>query len=213
MATLAVGGLGMRGKPMRQITVMGGRTLPKEEAAAVRLEVSRAIGAAQSRQRLVMLAQRNAVSTERPSVARAMLAVEDRLVRAFWTIARLPGDRIGGNGRCGLDYVAERGDLNGYADAAGGKWESIAPRPPLPSAKDIDDAKAAIDWLLLLESESLRKVLVVGATSKRGEVARRVPWTRLRRILGSYTERHLRRKYQEALRTIVTELTLARLGR
>jgi hypothetical protein len=198
---------------MKREVLDRGKPIPKAEQEAVLIEWSRRFRNRQERAREQrQRGPRLAEAPDRASVAKAMLAVEDRLVRAFWTIARLPGERLGGNGRCGIDYAPDPGDLTGYSDAAGGKWESVAPRPPIPSAKEIDDAKAALDWLLLIEDERLRRVLVAGATSKRGDARRGVPWPRLRRSLGSYTERHLRRKYQEALRTIVTELTLARLG-
>lgn len=198
---------------MRQVTVIGSRVLSADEASKVRAEMTARFrllqeAALEQRQRIPRLE----ASPDRASVAKAMLAVESRLVKAFWTIARLPGERLGGNGRCGLDYVPERGDWSGYADAAGGKWESVAPRPPIPSARDIDQAKEALDWLLLVPNEALRRIIVVGATAKRGDVGRGVPWPRLRHTLGNYTERHLRNKYQEGLRTIVTELTLARIG-
>jgi hypothetical protein len=202
---------GKRGK-MKIELIEHGRAVPKAQAQAVLLDMTHRFRARQEQARAQRQIPRLSAAPDRASVAKAMLAVEERLVSAFWTIARLPGERIGGNGRCGLDYVTEASDLKGYADAAGGRWESVAPRPPVPSAKEIDQAKDALEWLLLLEDERLRRILVVGATAKRGDVNRGVPWPRLRHSLGSYTERHLRNKYQEALRTIVTELTLARLG-
>lgn len=191
----------------------GRRIVPKADQQAVLLEISARFRQRQEGSRLQRRPERLSELPERVSVAKAMFAVEARLVKAFWTIARLPGERIGGNGRCGIEYIPERGDLNGYADAAGGKWESIAPRPARPSAKDIDDAKEALDWLLLIPNESLRRILVIGATSKRGDVKRGVSWTRYRSTLGGYTERSLRGKYAEAIRMIVAELIFARFER
>jgi hypothetical protein len=154
---------------------------------------------------------------ERQSVAIAMLAVEERLVKAFWTIARQPARNLGPGllGKCGLDYMPEGGDLGGFTDAAGGKWQSVAPRPSIPSGKEIDAASEALDWLLFVD-EGRRKVLVMGATSKRGDTGRQIPWARLRegrKELGGWSTRTLQGRYREALRIIVNELTLARLAK
>ena len=59
------------------------------------------------------------------------------------------------------------------------------------------------------------KILVVGATSKRGDAGRRINWLRLRAglpELADMTIRTLQRRYQDALRAIVSELTIARLS-
>jgi len=155
---------------------------------------------------------------DRRSVAVAMLAVEVRLVKAFWTIARQPLGKVAplASRQCGIGYVHDRADTHArYADAAGGKWEAVAPRPSLPSSKDIDAANEALDWLLLITDESLRRVLVVGATSKRGDIGRRIAWARIRSGLPNYREatiRTLQRHYLQALRIIVTEMTLARIA-
>jgi Zn-finger domain-containing protein len=61
----------------------------------------------------------------------------------------------------------------------------------------------------------MRKLLVVGATSKRGQVARQINWIRIRegmKELDGMSERTLRHRYQEALRIIVSELTIARIA-
>ena len=156
---------------------------------------------------------------DRRSVAQAMLMVEVRLVKAFWTIARQPLGTVAplSARRNGIDYIheKERDRHAGYKDAAGGDWSSVAPRPSLPSSKEIDAANEALDWLLLITDESLRRVLVVGATSKRGDIGRRIAWARIRTGLPSYgqaTVRTLQRHYQQALRIIVTEMTIARLS-
>jgi hypothetical protein len=198
---------------MKMQVIERGRAVPKAEQKAVLLDMTHRFRARQEQVRVQRQVPRLSEAPDRLSVAKAMYAVEDRLVRAFWTIARLPGERIGGNGRCGIDYVPGESDREaGYRDAAGGDWSSVAPRPAVPTAKEIDQAKDALDWLLLLEDERLRRILVAGATSKRGDVERGLSWRRIGPLFG-YTERHLRNKYREALRTIVTELTLARLGR
>ena len=204
-----------RVKP-RLIVVQGGRELDKAAGEALCLDASGRFRARQLQRRLERTQERHRDAPERQSVAIAMLAVEERLVKAFWTIARQPakGALPGGNGRCGIDYVPERGDLNAYADPAGGKWQTIAPRPPVPSGKEIDDANAALDWLLYID-EPRRKLLVVGATSKRGDSARKVAWARIRQAmpeLHGLSVTTLKRRYAEALRIIVTELTIARVG-
>jgi hypothetical protein len=201
---------------MRMITIYGSRQLTGAEGLAVRLAASQAIAERQQR-KVERIVHRNRASPERLSVAKAIFAVEDRLVRAFWTIARQPAGTIKPvlSARCGIEYLAERGDLNGYSDAAGGKWDSVAPRPPIPSGKDIDDAVQALDWLLFLD-DARRKLLVAGATSKRGDVARQINWMRLRTgmpELAGLTTRTCQGRYRESLRIIVTELTLAHLAR
>lgn len=203
---------------MKQITMIGSRVLPEAEAAVVRAQVSAAILARNG----LNLAQRRMSrlpdAPDRRSVAVAMLSVEIRLAKAFWTIARQPlGAAAPGSSRSnGISYFHDREDTHArYTDAPSGKWETIAPRPPLPSSKDIDAANEALEWLLLIQDEGLRKLLVVGATSKRGDAGRRINWIRLRPSLPQYREatvRTIQRYYQQALRIIVTELTIARMS-
>jgi hypothetical protein len=212
---------GMRSKPKRRgkprlVVVHCGKELSHEDGQTLSLSISQRFRARQLQRRMERSKLDNAASPERQSVAIAMLAVEERLVKAFWTIARQPAKNISPmrGVRCGLDYLPERGDLNGYTDAAGGKWESIAPRPPIPSGKEIDAANEALDWLLFVD-EARRKVLVVGATSKRGDAGRQINWPRIRDgmpELGGLSTRTCQGRYREALRIIVNELTLARLA-
>lgn len=206
---------GRRGKP-RLVVMQGGKPLGREEGRALCLGASARFRARQLQSRLERAAKRNETSPERQSVAIAMLAVEERLVKAFWTIARQPAKGAGvmASNRNGLDYTPERGDLNGYSDAAGGKWESAPPRPPIPSGREIDDADAVLEWLLLVD-ESRRRLLVAGATSKRGDAGRRINWPRLRQgmpELAGLSTRTCQGRYREALRMIVVELTIARLA-
>lgn len=213
---LAVGSVevGRRKMNARQITVMGNKVLPEAQAKAVRLEISRAFRERQDARRLVRHIH---TDEERASISRAIAAVEDRMVRALWTIARQPSKGAGPvcSNRCGIPYLHDRSDVDArYTDSASGKWESVAPRPALPSSKDIDQANEALDWLLWVD-DAKRKILVVGATSKRGDRNRRVNWMRLRPTLPEYagmTVRTLQRRYTEALRMIVTELTIAELS-
>jgi len=205
-----------RQKP-RLVVVHGRRELEPEAGKAWLLDVSDRIRAKRE-ERIAARVARLPEAPERRSVAQAMLMVEIRLVKAFWTIARQPLGTVAplSARRCGVEYVHDRADTHArYADAAGGKWETIAPRPSLPSSKDIDAANEALDWLLLITDESLRRVLVVGATSKRGDIGRRIAWARIRSGLPNYREatiRTLQRHYLQALRIIVTEMTLARIA-
>lgn len=195
-----------------------GRAVPKERHSAVLIDASRRFEARYLQRRLERVKDRHRDSPDRMSVAIAVLAVEEKIVTALWTIARQPLGKVAplSLGRCGIDYVHDRSDVHSiYADAAGGKWDTVAPRPSLPSAKDITEADKVQDWLLLIDDERMRKILVIGATSKRGDAGRRIPWPRLRPSLPEYKEitvRTLQRKYDEALRIIVTELTIARMS-
>jgi hypothetical protein len=85
MAT-AFGGF-VRRQKVRTVVVHNGRELSREQGQAVVLDAS-----------LRFMAQRNnawlsrkveQITGDRASVQRAMLAVEDRIVRAFWVLARL----------------------------------------------------------------------------------------------------------------------------
>lgn len=208
----------MAGKPprkgsskMRQITIMGSRELAPEEAAAVRLQVSRSMRQREE-DRYARQSRRLAHHPERLSVAKAMLSVERRLVTALWTLARLPNDRgIGFATRNGVGYLDERSDL--YANAVeNGGWLTVAPKPAPPDARAIDAMNEPLEWMRFLDRKTAR-ILTIGAQYKRGDVARNVGWTRLRERhaeLRDYSARYLARCYQEGLRTIVSELTLAR---
>lgn len=203
---------------MRQITVVGNTVLDQTQAAAIRLEISRRFRERNEGNRVATRIARLPDAPERRSVAMAMLSVETYLVKAFWTIARQPLGAVAplDARRCGLEYFHDRDDTHArYADAPGGKYEAIAPRPSLPSAREIDQANAALDWLLLIDDEALRKILVVGATSKRGDVGRHISWPRARLSLpqmAGLATRTLKWRYREALRIIVSELTLAKVA-
>jgi hypothetical protein len=199
-------------------TIYGSQELTGEAAIALRVAASMRMRHRAEASRLDRRVSRISGAPDRQSVAKAMLAVEERLVKAFWTIARQPLGQSApvAASRCGIEYFHEREDVHArYADAAGGKWDSVAPRPSLPSSRDIDNSNTAMDWLLLIGDELTRKVLVIGATSKRGDAGRRIGWERLRPALREFdgrTVRTLQRKYEEALRIIVAELTLARVA-
>jgi hypothetical protein len=193
-----------------------GKELPTEQGNVLLLDISARYEARRLQRRLERTMERHQGSPERQSVAIAMLAVEEQIVKALWTIARQPLGRVApvSNGRCGIDYIHDRSDVHSiYADAAGGKWDTVAPRPSLPSAKDITQADRVQEWLLYIEDEGLRKLLVVGATLKRGDAGRQISWRRICKgmpELEGISLTRLNARYQEALRIIVNELTVAR---
>lgn len=202
-----------RGK-VRLLVIHGARELSSDEGNDLLMRVGSRL-----RARVDRLEHQYADVPERLSVGKAMLAVEEQIVKALWTIARQPLGRVApiASSHCGIEYTHDRTDVHSiYSDAAGGKWDTAPPRPSLPSAKDISAADRVQDWLLLIEDEDLRKLLVIGATSKRGDAGRKIPWPRLRSTLPQYahvTMRTLQRRYDEALRTVVNALTVARTNR
>jgi hypothetical protein len=202
---------------VRMEVIVNGKPVAKAEQASVLLNSTERFHARRLQARLERTKKRLAHAPDRQSVAIAMLAVEEQIVKALWTIARQPLGRIAPLrlGRCGIDYVHDSSDLHSvYADAAGGKWDSIAPRPALPSARDISSADRVQDWLLLIDDEDLRKLLVVGATAKRGDAGRQISWNRVRQFmpeLAGVSMTRLNARYQDALRTIVSALTIARV--
>jgi hypothetical protein len=200
-----------RSRNPRQVTVIGQRVLSPEDATRIRLEASQIVRA-RAQHRFQRQAHRLADRPERLSVANAMLSVEQRLVEALWTLARLPNDRgIGFASRNGVGYLDERADL--YANAvANGGWLTTAPRPAPPSARAIDAMHEPLDWLRHLDRHHAR-IVTLGAQFKRGDIARNIGWTRIRQRhveLKDYSSRYLARIYSEGLRTIVAELTIAR---
>lgn len=208
------------GQPLRIVTIINGKEVsdPKE-AERLRIEWSYGLQAGNiiaHQARLERTVRRLSSAPDRLSIAKAMLAVEERLVKAFWTIARQPMSRLAPleGSRNGVSYIHDRLDTHArYTDAPAGKWDTVAPRPSLPSSREIDAATEALDWLLLVD-ERRRRILVVGATSKRGDAGRNINWNRLKEHLpefGDCTTRTLQDRYRQALREIVTELTLARI--
>jgi hypothetical protein len=204
-------------RPRRKVKVTmivqrGSRTLEGDEAKAALLEAGRSDDVRQAAED-----REPSEPEDRSAMGRAALAIEGRLVRAFATIARQPipvnATAPRAARRNGLDYFHENVDsLARFIDAAAGRWESVdKSRPSLPSPVAIDDANAAVDWLLLIEDESLRRILVVGATSKRGDVKRRIQWERLRVSLPQWSDRStktMQRAYSKAIGVILEELTL-----
>lgn len=204
---------------LKLVTLVNGREVTGTEAERVRIEASYGLKAGaiiDESSRMKRTVDRLSYAPDRLSIAKAMLAVEERLVKAFWTIAKQPIGRIGPSSinQNGVSYIHDRMDTHArYMDAPGGKWETIQPRPAVPGPDEIDEASRALDWLLLVD-ERRRRILVVGATSKRGDAGRNINWSRLRDHLPEFrdcTTRTLQDRYRQALREIVTELTLARI--
>lgn len=189
---------------MRMVTIVGSKTYTGAEATALRVDVSRRM-ASRHEAKLARRTERLAHCPERLSVAKAMFAVEQRIVEALWTLARLPNDRgIGFASRNGVGYLDERADLYANAVAAGG-WLTVPPRPSPPSARAIDTMHEPLEWLRLLEREQA-KLLSEGATYRRGDMANNINWNRLKARFPQYaglTIRTVQRRYEQALRDLV----------
>lgn len=198
---------------MRMVTIHGSRTLDGEEALALRLAASESLRRHSGR--MAVRAQRiEHLPIERRSVERAMLAVEEQFVKGMWVLQRaMTSDGHRDKGRCGLPYFQEALDRYAQAIEKGG-WDVPPPRPAVPTGKEIDAANATQGWLNYLDPVEAR-VLTVGAMSKRGDAGRRVNWARVRlRLpeLADYSTRHLQGIYTRALRNVVAELSLRRMG-
>lgn len=191
---------------------LNGREIPKAEGQVIALEACRSIRQRQE-ERLNRRVKRLSHCPERTSVAKAMFAVEQRLVEALWTLARLPNDKvIGFASRNGVGYLDERADL--YANAvANGGWLTVPPRPAPPSARAIDAMYEPLEWLRHLE-RAQAKLLTEGAMSRRGDMANLIKWSRIRKKMEMehLSIRTLQRRYDQAIRDIVTHLTEARIA-
>lgn len=206
-----------RKKPVRIELMQGGRVVPKEEAAVILAGISERLAEKQDRGRLQRRMDRVQGSPEHVSIARAMILVESRLAKAFWTIAQQTSRtalRPTASSQHGVSYL--HGDTDNFAryvDAPSGDWKSAMPVPerPIPSNREIDAATEAQGWLLFVDEDD-RKLLVIGATSKRGDAGRKINWKRIkegRKELADIPVRTLQVRYQNALRTIVLALALA----
>jgi hypothetical protein len=200
---------------MRMVAIVGRSEYRGEEAKAVVLAASRSFRDRAGLSRMHRRAERiETLPPHRRSVERAMLAVEEKIVKALWVLQRSCSSDAprGYEGRNGLDYMPEAIDIYGQAVAKGG-YEIPPPRPAVPESKEITEAESVKRWLLLLDPIEAR-VLNVGAMSKRGDAGRRVSWIRVRSRLPELKdmpERTLKHTYTSALRNIVAHLTVERL--
>ena len=194
----------------KEITMHGSRIVEGEEAISVRLEASRSIVARHNSRMDYRYDRVETLPLHRRSVERAMLGIEEKLVKALWVIERsTSSDKPRGyDGRNGFDYMPEAIDLYGEAVAKGG-YETPPARPALPESKEITEARQTQRLLELLDDPREARVLTVGAMSKRGDPGRRVNWSRVKERLPElkgFTDRHLRGIYSAALRSMVAEL-------
>lgn len=193
----------MRSKAPRIVAVQGSKVVSGAEAKSVVIEASR-VFRQRAEERLNRRLKRLPACPERLSVAKAMFAVEQRIVEALWTLARLPSDRgIGYASRNGVGYLDERADLYANAVAAGG-WLTVPPKPAPPSGRAIDAMHEPLDWLRHLD-RAQAKLLTEGAMSRRGDMANPVRWSRIRKKLEMehVTIRTMQRRYKQALRDLI----------
>jgi hypothetical protein len=199
----------------RTVVVCGERELPKDQGKAVVLDMSRSFREAQERNEQIRAMARRPTRGDSVNVRFAMQAIEHRIVKGLWTleISLPPEGRVGWKGRMGIDYFMERED-KWAAAVAGGGWLSNAPSPAPPSTEEIDAALEAKKWIEFLPEQQAR-LLATAALSKRGDRSSRVNWEKVKERLlipDSTPLRTLRDRYDQALRYIVAELTLARLA-
>lgn len=145
---------------------------------------------------------------DRPSIKRALDAVEARLVEATWTLFRMPGDQRP-RGVFWPEYPEERRDRWGRAVENEGRWDHIRIRPAVPSSREIDRMLPTLDWLNTLPRDQAR-VVFAAALSKRGEVKRNVSWRRVREWTQetALSIRSLQLRYVDGLRMIAGERLL-----
>lgn len=206
------------GQSLRIITVVNGRELKGPEGERVRIEASYGLKAVQMLASESKLARRlsriDDLPLERRSVARAMLLVESKFVKALWVLERaVRADGIGHASRNGLAYMHDRLDQYAMAVANGG-WIAPPARPSLPTGKEIDEAVKVQRWLEYLDAIDAR-LLTIGAMSKRGDAGRKINWFRVRASLpeiGDSPVRTLQAAYSRALRHMVAELALRGIG-
>ncbi len=199
-----------QGAPVRKrrrltiVTVERGREVAADRAARVRLEAATAIEVNRIFNRIDMAADQPIEVSDRADIDRLMRVVEQRIVEAAWTLARLPGGDSFHSRRCGVAYIHDPADRFANAVLNGGAWDEAAPRPPRPTPREIDAYERPLEWLTLLE-RSHAKLLSTAATTKRGDPSRNVNWDRVRRALPEthgLSVRTLQRRYESGLRTI-----------
>lgn len=195
-------------------TIHGSRTLTGVEGEALRIEVSRGFRERQDWEDQLRAIARRPGPREAPAMRAAMKAVEHRIVKGLHVIelsASPDGPRR--QRQHGIGYIPEAVDRIGEAVAKGG-WQAPDPSPAVPSSREIDAAREAQKWIGYLDERQAR-LLTVAAGTKRGDCKRRVNWERVKsalRLPETTPIRTLQDRYDRSLRTIVAELTLARVG-
>lgn len=203
----------VKGKRMKMEVIENGRSVPKELHSAVLIGASERFHARYDATRLARRLERaEHLPVERRSVARAMLAVETRIVEAYWVLGLSTSNPLPReSSRNGIGYLFEQSDQDArYSDAASQNWQSVIPRPPVPSGREIDDADLALEWIRLLSREQA-EIVSSGARSKRGDVNRRVNWIRVRAQMPKFLEwsaQRLRRSYADGIRQLAAQVTL-----
>ncbi len=196
----------------KQQTIYGSRTLTGEDAASVRLEASRRFRAQQEHRQIVQTLARKPPAGE-PDRA-SLHAIEERIVKGLW-ILEISTDSDGPRTarRHGVGYMPDA--IDHWADAiAKGGWETPPSAPPVPSNKEIDEAKRAKQWIEYLD-EGQARLLTVAAMTKRGDRERRINWNYVKerlRIPAGLSNRTLQDRYSRALRWILAELSAARIN-
>ncbi len=189
---------------------LNGKAVPKAQGQALALDASRAFAERQERNEQVRVLARRPTAGDTANVRFAMRCVEHRIVKGLWVLElTLPADGPKQDRRNGLGYTPD--DVDHWAEAvAKGGWQPAAPRPAVPSSREIDAAKEAKTWIEWLDEEQ-RRFLIAAAMTKRGDRARRINWERVMTRLPQLRDQKLRTlqdRYDRALRTIVAELTI-----
>lgn len=220
MATAAVRveGIVNQRRPRRRVkqrvgeTIHGSRTLTGDEGEALRLDASARFRARHLQRRLERTIKRHEGAPDRKSVAIAMLAVEERLVEAYWVLGRSttnPGPQR--QAKHGIDYILDRDD-KWAAAVAGGGWLTQPSTPPPATPREVDRADEALEWLQILPAEQ-KAIVSIGARLKNGDIARRVNWGIARLRLPEYSHLssdRLRRIYKDGLRAIAARIVVFR---
>lgn len=189
----------------------GSRIIPEAEQDNVLLRASATLRANREREEQVRALARRPTGEDAANVRFAMRAIEHRIVRGLFVLEiSLPREGVPMDRQHGLEYMRERED-----HYAAGQWQQQAPRPAVPSPKEISAANEAVRWIDSLSEEDARFVRVA-AQSKRGERSARIKWervfNRLPHLMGT-SLRTLQDRYDRALRRIVAELSVSYLER
>lgn len=190
------------------VQVLHGRQeLSPEDGRALLLSVTERMDARRIQRRLERTKERLSHSPERQSVAVAMLAVEEQIVKAYSVLGRSVSNPTPHAPRQhGIGYPMEREDVWAAAVASGG----FLSEEPLvrPTASEIDKSDGPLEWLQMLDLEQ-RKIVSAAARSKVGDVSRPVRWAKVKLQLPAYKDwkaDRLNKVYKDGLRRIAVGL-------